>query len=73
MTAISKNAEGKRKNKKQEQQQQEEAKNGYWRSELYSLGILESKQRRKVLISEEEEELEKLADIIKQAMFQNIK
>ncbi len=73
MTAISKNAEGKRKNKKQEQQQQEEAKNGYWRNELYSLGILESKQRRKVLIIEEEEELEKLADIIMQAMFQNIK
>jgi hypothetical protein len=73
MTAISKNAEGKRKNKKQEQQQQEEAKNGYWRNELYSLGILESKQRRKALIIEEEQELEKLADIIKQAMFQNIK
>jgi hypothetical protein len=53
MTAISKNAEGKHKNKKQEQQQQEETKNGYWRNELYSLGILESKQRKKVLINEE--------------------
>ncbi len=69
MIAMSKKAE-------ERQQQQEEAKNGYWRNELYSLGILEPKQKKKELINEEEEEeeeLEKLADIIKQAMFQDYK
>ena len=55
-------------NKKEEQLQQR-AKNGYWQSELHSLGI-EPKQKKEV---PDKEELEKLADIIKQAMFQDYK
>jgi hypothetical protein len=55
--------------KKEEQQQQ--AKNGYWRNELDSLGIVNPKQKKKEL--NDEEELENLADIIKQAMFQDYK
>jgi hypothetical protein len=45
------------------------AKNGYWQNELHSLGI-EPKQKKEV---PDKEELEKLADIIKQAMFQDYK
>jgi hypothetical protein len=67
MTAIS----NRQKKNIKKQQQQQEAKNGYWRNELYSLGILEPKQKKKELINEEE--LERLADIIKQAMFQDYK
>ena len=52
-----------------EQQQQRQAKNGYWQNELYSLGI---EPKRKTELNDEEE-LEKLADIIKQAMFQDYK
>ncbi len=52
-----------------EQQQQRQATNGYWRSELDSLGI---EPKRKTELNDEEE-LEKLADIIKQAMFQDYK
>ena len=44
--------------------QQQQAKNGYWLNELDSLGI-EPKQKK--------EELENLADIIKQAMFHDYK
>ncbi len=62
--------------KKEEQQQQQQAKNGYWQNELDSLGI-EPKQKKNELNDnnnkEEEEELENLADIIKQAMFQDYK
>jgi len=54
--------------KKEEEQQQ--AKNGYWQNELQSLGILEPKQKTEL---NDEEELEKLADIIKQAMYQDYK
>jgi hypothetical protein len=51
------------------QQQQQQAKNGYWRNELDSLGI-EPKQKKEL---NDDEELENLADIIKQAMFQDYK
>jgi DNA repair ATPase RecN len=56
-------------NKEQEQQQQQ-AKNGYWQNELDSLGI-EPKQKNE--LNHNKEELENLADIIKQAMFQDYK
>ncbi len=57
--------------KEAEQQQQQQAKIGYWQNELFSLGILEPKQKKE--LNDDEEELEKLADIIKQAMFQDYK
>ena len=53
----------------QQHQQQQQAKNGYWQNELDSLGI---EPKRKTELNDEEE-LEKLADIIKQAMFQDYK
>jgi hypothetical protein len=53
--------------KKEAEQQQ--AKNSYWQNELDSLGI---EPKRKTELNDEEE-LEKLADIIKQAMFQDYK
>jgi hypothetical protein len=56
--------------KKEEQQRQRQAKNGYWQNELYSLGIVDPKQKKEL---NDEEELENLADIIKQAMFQDYK
>ena len=55
--------------KEEEQQQQQQAKNGYWQNELDSLGI-EPKQKTEL---NDKEELENLADIIKQAMFQDYK
>jgi hypothetical protein len=55
--------------KKEADTQQQQAKNGYWKNELDSLGI-EPKRRTEL---NDEEELEKLADIIKQAMFQDYK
>ena len=55
--------------KKEAEQQQQQAKNGYWKNELDSLGI-EPKQKTEL---NDAEELEKLADIIKQAMFQDYK
>jgi hypothetical protein len=55
----------------QQQQQQQQAKNGYWQNELDSLGI-EPRQKTE-LNDNKEEELENLADIIKQAMFQDYK
>jgi hypothetical protein len=60
--------------KKGEEEEQQQGKNGYWRNELYSLGVLEPKPKKK---KEEEEvkdnkaELENLADIIKQSMFED--
>ena len=57
--------------RKEEQRQQQQAKNGYWWNELDSLGIVDPKQKKKEL--NDEEELENLADIIKQAMFQDYK
>jgi hypothetical protein len=56
-----------RLSKKEKEQRQQQAKNGYWRNELDSLGI---KPKEKL---NDEEELEKLADIIKQSMFQDYK
>ncbi|HEU4443659.1 MAG TPA: hypothetical protein VFR94_03180 [Nitrososphaeraceae archaeon] len=56
--------------KKEEEQQQQQAKNGYWRNELDSLGI-EPKQKKE--LNDNKEELENLADIIKQAMLQDYK
>jgi hypothetical protein len=59
-----------KKEDQEQQQQQQQAKNGYWRNELESLGIVEPKQNKEL---NDEEELENLADIIKQAMFQDYK
>jgi hypothetical protein len=55
--------------KKKEHLPQQQAKKGYWQNELDSLGI-EPKQKEEV---NDDEELENLADIIKQAMFQDYK
>jgi ABC-type uncharacterized transport system substrate-binding protein len=57
--------------RKEEEQKQQEAKNGYWQNELYSLGVLEPKARKE--LNDNKEELENLADNIKQAMFQDYK
>jgi hypothetical protein len=56
--------------KKEVQQRQQQAKNGYRRNELYSLGIVDPKQKKEL---NDDEELENLADIIKQAIFQDYK
>jgi hypothetical protein len=56
---------------KKEEQQRQQAKNGYWQNELDSLGI-EPKQKEE-LNDNNKEELENLADIIKQSMFQDYK
>jgi hypothetical protein len=55
--------------KKEAEQYQQQAKNGYWQNELHSLGI---EPKRKTELNDKEE-LENLADIIKQAMFQDYK
>jgi uncharacterized protein with gpF-like domain len=54
--------------KKEEERERQQAKNGYWQNELDSLGI-ESKEKR--VYNNTKKELENLADIIKQAMFQD--
>ena len=54
---------------KKKEQPQQQAKKGYWQNELDSLGI-EPKQKKELT---NDEELENLADIIKQAMFQDYK
>ena len=58
--------------KKEEEKQQQQAKNGYWENELHSLGIVDPK-RKKQELKDNKEELENLADNIKQAMFQDYK
>ena len=58
--------------KKEEEQRQQQAKNGYWENELHSLGIVDPKRKKKEL-KDNKEELENLADNIKQAMFQDYK
>jgi hypothetical protein len=58
--------------KKEEEQLQQHAKNGYWENELHSLGIVDPKRKKKEL-KDNREELEILADNIKQAMFQDYK
>jgi hypothetical protein len=55
---------------KKEEQRQQQTKNGYWQNELDSLGIVDPKQKKEL---NDDEELENLADIIKQAMFQDYK
>ena len=57
------------KKEEEKQLQQQQAKNGYWQNELDSLGI-EQKEKKEL---NDDEELENLADIIKQAMFQDYK
>ncbi len=59
------------KKEEEEEQRQQQAKKGYWQNELGSLGI-EPKQKKKEF-NDNKEELENLADIIKQAMFQDYK
>ena len=56
--------------KEAEQQQQQQTKNSYWQNELESLGI---EPKRKKELNDNKEELENLADIIKQSMFQDYK
>jgi hypothetical protein len=54
----------------QQQRQRQQTKNGYWQNELDSLGI---EPKQKTELNDNNEELENLADIIKQAMFQDYK
>ena len=54
---------------KKKEQPQQQAKKSYWQNELDSLGI-EPKQKNEF---NDDEELENLADIIKEAMFQDYK
>ena len=56
--------------KEAEEQQQQQTKNSYWQNELESLGI-EPKPKKE--LNDNKEELENLADIIKQSMFQDYK
>ncbi len=58
--------------KKEEEKQQQQAKNGYWENELHSLGIVDPNRKKKEP-KDNKEELENLADNIKQAMFQDYK
>ena len=60
----------KKKEEEEQQQRQQQAKNGYWQNELYSLGIVDPKEKKELY---DDEELENLAHIIKQAMFQDYK
>jgi hypothetical protein len=55
--------------KNEECQQQLQAKNRYWLNELNTLGV-DPKQKKEL---NDKEELENLADTIKQAMFQDYK
>jgi archaellum component FlaC len=58
--------------KEEDKQKQQQAKNGYWENELHSLGIVDPNRKKKEL-NDNKEELENLADNIKQAMFQDYK
>ena len=53
--------------------EEEQAKSGYWQNELYSLGISEPNRKRKEELNDNKAELEKLADIIKEALFEDYK
>ena len=71
MATISKKAE-------EEKEKEQQAKNGYWQNELHSLGILEPKRKKKEEdedddLNDNKEELQNLADNIKQAMFEDYK
>jgi hypothetical protein len=58
---------------KGEVEEQQQGRSGYWRNELYSLGILEPKGKKKEEVKDNEVELENLAQIIKKAMYQDYK
>jgi hypothetical protein len=67
VATISKKAE-------EEKEKEQQAKNGYWQNELHSLGILEPKGKKKEDdLNDNKEELQNLADNIKQAMFEDYK
>jgi hypothetical protein len=57
--------------KEREKQWQQQAKNGYWENELHSLGIVDPKRKKE--LNDNKQELENLAHIVKQAMFQDYK
>jgi hypothetical protein len=58
--------------KKGEEEEQQQGKNGYWRNELYSLGVLEPKRKKKEEeVRDNKAELENLANTIKQSMFED--
>ena len=58
--------------KKGEEGEEQQGKNGYWRNELYSLGVLEPKRKKKEEeVKDNKAELENLADIIKLSMFED--
>jgi hypothetical protein len=60
--------------KGEEGKEQQQAKSSYWQNELYSLGILERRLKKKgEEIKDNKVELENLADIIKQSMFEDYK
>jgi hypothetical protein len=63
--------------KKAEKEKEQQAKNSYWQNELHSLGILEPKREKKEDddddLNDNKEELQNLADNIKQAMFEDYK
>jgi hypothetical protein len=58
---------------KKEEEEEQQGKNGYWRNELQSLGILEPKRKKEEELKDNKAELENLANIIKQAMFEDYK
>jgi hypothetical protein len=69
VATISKKAE-------EEKEKEQQARNGYWQNELHSLGILEPRQKKKEEdddLNDNKEELQNLADHIKQAMFEDYK
>jgi hypothetical protein len=53
--------------------EEQQGRSGYWRNELYSLGILEPKGKKKEEVKDNEVELENLAQIIKKAMYHDYK
>jgi hypothetical protein len=60
--------------KEEKHQEQQDAIAGYWLNELSSLGIVHDPKRKKKEPNDNKaEELEDLADNIKQAMFQDYK
>jgi hypothetical protein len=60
--------------KGEEGEEQQQAKSSYWQNELYSLGILERRLKKKgEEVKDNKVELENLADIIKQSMFEDYK
>ena len=72
LTRIVRRISWQRYPRRKKQQRQQQAKNGYWENELYSLGIVDPKRKKKEL-NDNKEELENLADSIKQAMFEDYK